>query len=228
MPKATKDITEGVAETPTEESAVAEPTVQEEPMMFSTDHATVIPETSNTVTEVPKEEPEAIIPPENVDDALKLDMATTHVSMEELHDKVDKAIEITQKQMENVTLSVEVPSSCKKPLRDMQLTDDQKMLLIRGGIENIIKTTKLDGGIMPAMISEDGSPLYTFTNFKQDTGATRVNKLLELDHRIVLEAFAYYKDNAVNPTHQGFLDLLEKASGKNGRLYNRVVCITLQ
>jgi len=194
-------------------------------------------------------EPEMVIPASKVDMTLGVTpiVVETAVTPEELQEKVEEAIETATvsaeepkvetpkeepkveppKEVPKTQMPAQSPSECKRPLRDMQLTEDQKAILLKDGLSNIVKT-KPTGGVIPAVVSEDGSPVYTLIQHMPITGGVRIFLLMELDHRIVQDAFIYYKDNAINPTHSKFLELLENVSGKPGRLYTRIVPLALQ
>ena len=117
----------------------------------------------------------------------------------------------------------------RMPLRDMNLDNEQMELLIKEQVKKIVtEPNRLEGGLIPAVISEDGSRCDTLANFMPATGGTRHFLLMEIDYRVLQKAYTFYKDNAIKPTHQGFLDVLGKATGKNGKIYHRVVPWTLQ
>jgi len=113
-------------------------------------------------------------------------------------------------------------------LRDMNISDAQKMMLIRQEIEQIVNGSirNIPNGYTPTAIPLDGGPA-SMINHHPNTGVVRMWMYIELDCSIVKGAFAYYKDNAPKPSHSEFLTILQEVSKKKGKLIRNIVPLSL-
>ena len=100
------------------------------------------------------------------------------------------------------------------PLRETTLTSSQRDILLRKGLEDILKTNPLDGRIPTAVRypidSEGVRSIYAF---------------FDIDARVMERAYRYYKDNAENPTPKDCLDLISEIYAKPKKTVRRMVIL---
>lgn len=107
----------------------------------------------------------------------------------------------------------------KTPIREMELTDEQQMMIIRDNIKKLLTVKngdELQFGVIPALVKTP----------QDDVGFVEVSIMLNVDVRLVQKAWDYYKDNATKPKVKEFLDIVQEFTGR-GQQYRRVAYITL-
>lgn len=110
-------------------------------------------------------------------------------------------------------------ANAKASIRNMDLSDNQRMMLIDDELRRILtsKTTdELQGGMIRPIID------YPYDK----DGFTVLNTIINADVRLVQMAWDYYKDNASEPTVEKFVHKLWEILGTSEQ-YRRVVTLHL-
>lgn len=94
------------------------------------------------------------------------------------------------------------------------LSAEQKGLLLRQGMKDI-----LDGG------PTDGR-IPTMVRCYENDGISSTYAYFDIDVRTMERAYAFYRDNAENPTPRGCMDLISEIYAKPKRIIPRVALLT--
>jgi len=98
------------------------------------------------------------------------------------------------------------------PIRITNLDADQRKLLLEDGIRKIFMAIGQmpQGGNIPSIIADDGSPIYNLVGYSQRENGPLTYTIIDADFRKVERAWQLYAQNEDSPTSAKYVAMLQR------------------